>query len=97
VLSGVDVMQFTVPRTKPVWHIGPQVLANGATPTQVAQGFINSAEFQQVYGTLSASDFVTTLYENVLHRAGDPTGAPILDECFAAGRERGKHPRRLLR
>ncbi len=49
-------------------------LANGATPTQVAQGFVNSAEFQQDYGTLSASDFVSALYKNALHRAADPAG-----------------------
>jgi phospholipase/lecithinase/hemolysin len=49
-------------------------LANGATPTQLAQGFVNSAEFQQDYGTLSASDFVSALYENALHRAADPAG-----------------------
>jgi hypothetical protein len=49
-------------------------LANGATPTQVAQGFVNSPEFQQDYGTMSPSDFVAALYQNVLHRAGDPGG-----------------------
>ncbi|HEY4043429.1 MAG TPA: DUF4214 domain-containing protein, partial [Rhodopila sp.] len=49
-------------------------LAGGATPTQVAQDFVGSAEFQQKYGTLSVSDFVSTLYENALHRAADPAG-----------------------
>jgi hypothetical protein len=49
-------------------------LANGATPTQVAQGFVSSVEFTQDYGALSASDFVTVMYENVLHRAADPSG-----------------------
>jgi phospholipase/lecithinase/hemolysin len=50
------------------------LLANGATPTQVAQGLVSSTEFQQDFGALSASDFVSTLYENALHRAADPTG-----------------------
>jgi hypothetical protein len=49
-------------------------LASGATPTQVAQGFVGSAEFFQDYGALSISDFVTLLYQNVLHRAPDPVG-----------------------
>jgi hypothetical protein len=49
-------------------------LAGGASPTQVAQGFIDSAEFQHDYEGLSVSDFVSALYENVLHRAGDPAG-----------------------
>jgi uncharacterized protein DUF4214 len=49
-------------------------LGNGATPEQLAQGFIGSAEFQQKFGSLSAADFVSQLYQNVLHRAGDPAG-----------------------
>ena len=49
-------------------------LDHGATPTQVAQGIAGSAEFQQMYGALSPSDFVSTLYENTVHRAADPTG-----------------------
>jgi hypothetical protein len=49
-------------------------LANGATPTQVAQDFINSPEFQKDYGALTASEFVSTLYQNALHRAADPGG-----------------------
>jgi hypothetical protein len=50
------------------------VLANGATPLQVAQDFVSSAEFQQDYGTLSSSAFVSALYENALHRAADASG-----------------------
>ena len=49
-------------------------LGGGATSAQVAQGFIDSAEFQQHYGSLSAPDFVSTLYQNVLHRAPDSAG-----------------------
>jgi Domain of unknown function (DUF4214) len=49
-------------------------LASGATPMQVAQGFASSTEFQNDFGTLDASDFVNDLYENVLHRSGDPGG-----------------------
>jgi hypothetical protein len=49
-------------------------LANGATPTQVAQGFIDSPEFQSDYASMTTSDFVAALYENILHRTGDPGG-----------------------
>jgi hypothetical protein len=60
-------------------------LANGVTPTQVAQNFISSAEFLQDYGTLSASDFVSTLYQNVLHRAADPTGLQYWTNALQQG------------
>ena len=49
-------------------------LAAGATPVQVAQSITGSAEFQQKYGGLSPTDFITDLYQNVLHRAPDPSG-----------------------
>ncbi len=49
-------------------------LAHGATPEQVAHGFMSSNEFVQKYGTLNPSDFVTQLYANVLHRAPDAAG-----------------------
>jgi hypothetical protein len=49
-------------------------LASGVTPTQMAQDFIDSAEFQQDYGSLSGSAFISQLYENALHRAADPSG-----------------------
>jgi hypothetical protein len=60
-------------------------LANGATPTQVAQGLVSSAEFLQDYGTLSASDFVSELYENGLHRAADPSGLQYWTNALQQG------------
>ena len=43
--------------------------------SQVATGFINSAEFKSLYGNNpSNSAFVTLLYDNVLHRAPDTAG-----------------------
>ncbi len=51
------------------------MLAAGTSPTQIAQGFLNSAEFQQKHGVaLTAGDFVSTLYQNVLHRPADQAG-----------------------
>jgi phospholipase/lecithinase/hemolysin len=50
-------------------------LASGVSETQVAQGFVGSAEFQSDYGAnLSPSAFVTLLYQNVLDRAPDQAG-----------------------
>ncbi len=49
-------------------------LQAGAAPETVAQGFTDSNEFKQLYGTLSATDFVKQLYANVLNRAPDATG-----------------------
>jgi hypothetical protein len=45
------------------------------TLQQVASGFINSAEFKVLYGSNpSNAEFVTLLYDNVLHRAPDAGG-----------------------
>ncbi|WP_348698764.1 S8 family serine peptidase [Duganella fentianensis] len=57
----------------------------GYALTDVAQGFVQSSEFQTMYGlTPSNADIVTHLYANVLHRAPDAGGAAfwtrLLDE-----------------
>jgi len=44
------------------------------TVQEVVTGFVASAEFQRVYGTLTDRAFVTLLYENVLGRAPDTAG-----------------------
>jgi phospholipase/lecithinase/hemolysin len=49
-------------------------LANDASQTRVAQSFVASTEFQEKYGRLSASDFVSNLYQNLLHHPGDAGG-----------------------
>ena len=50
------------------------LLRNGAGLEQVAGGFTGSQEFQDKYGSLDDTGFVTLLYNNVLHRAPDPGG-----------------------
>jgi hypothetical protein len=40
----------------------------------IAEGFTDSVEFQQKYGSLSDTAFVTQLYRNILDRAPEPTG-----------------------
>jgi hypothetical protein len=49
-------------------------LNSGTSLQTVANGFVSSTEFQQDYGNLNNSAFINLLYENVLHRAPDPTG-----------------------
>ncbi len=46
----------------------------GTSLISIAFGFVNSPEFQVRYGLLSNTQFVTLLYNNVLHRAPDAGG-----------------------
>jgi hypothetical protein len=48
---------------------------NGMSLTAVADGFMHSPEFAGLYGAApSAEQFVTRLYNNVLHRAPEQAG-----------------------
>jgi Ca2+-binding RTX toxin-like protein len=49
-------------------------LLGGQSLNQITSGFVNSAEFQTTYGALNNNQFVTLLYNNVLHRAPDANG-----------------------
>ena len=51
-------------------------LDDGGSLTAIADGFTQSAEYQQAYGgMLSNRELVTRFYENILHRAPEPAGA----------------------
>ena len=64
-------------------------LSNGATPEQIAHGFVTSTEFANSYGALTnPSDFVAQLYQNVLHRAPDAAGAQNFINALNAGATR---------
>ena len=59
---------------------------NGLTLTQVAHGFIASAEFQSLYGASpSNTDFINLLYSNVLHRSADQYGADYWNNQLGSG------------
>lgn len=59
---------------------------DGASVAQVSQGFINSAEFQAMYGPdLSNDQFILLLYENVLNRAPDQAGYDYWNFVMAQG------------
>ena len=47
---------------------------SGVSLQSVASSFVTSTEFQNVYGSLTNTQFVTLLYSNVLHRLPDAGG-----------------------
>ena len=49
-------------------------LDSGVSPLQVAQGFVGSSEFTQLFAGLDTKGVVDQLYQNVLHRAADAGG-----------------------
>ncbi len=49
-------------------------LDQGGSPLVMSQQFINSQEFTTTYGSLDNTAFVQLLYNNVLHRNGEPAG-----------------------
>lgn len=51
------------------------VMDHGVALTDIASGFIGSAEFKTVYGAAPTNrDLVTKFYENILHRAPEQAG-----------------------
>ncbi|WP_460451281.1 S8 family serine peptidase [Alsobacter sp. SYSU BS001988] len=61
----------------------------GAALTSIAQGFVQSGEFQARYGAaISDSGFVTALYENVFERAPDQAGLQNWTGVLASGQSR---------
>lgn len=55
------------------------------TLSQVADAFVNSAEFQTAYGALSTQDFVATLYANALNRSADQAGLDFWSSTLNTG------------
>jgi len=50
-------------------------IANGASPVDVAKGFAQSTEFIAQYSNLSAGAQITQIYQDILNRAPDISGA----------------------
>ncbi|MDO1583747.1 DUF4214 domain-containing protein [Rhizobium oryzicola] len=52
-----------------------KALDNNASLTSVSDAFVNSKEFNGLYGgKMSSASLVATLYQNILHRTGDAGG-----------------------
>lgn len=65
-------------------------LEDGQTTLQAeASAFVQSAEFQQIYGALTDSQFVTALYQNVLHRAPDASGLAAWTQALSGAAATG--------
>lgn len=60
----------------------------GYTLSQVAANFLASPEFQSKYGSLDNQQFITLLYQNVLHRAPDQEGFDFHLQEFEQGQTR---------
>lgn len=64
-------------------------LGTGALALQdMADGFVGSPEFHQVYGALGARDFVEAIYGNTLRRPGDAEGIAYWTARLDAGLSR---------
>lgn len=57
---------------------------SGLNTTQLAQNFLNSPEFDGKYGGMTDTQFVTQLYQNILHRAPDAGGLAFYVDGLAA-------------
>jgi hypothetical protein len=63
----------------------------GHSLLEVAQWFLQSAEFQQLFGTAPTDlEFVTKLYNNVLHRTPDSGGLQFWLNALKAGTSRAQ-------
>ena len=60
-------------------------LENGTSIAALAQGLTSSVEFQSLYGGLSNTSFVQSLYQNTLHRAADPGGLASYTNALNSG------------
>jgi serralysin len=65
-------------------------LGNGTPFLTAVAGFVNSAEFQNTYGALDNTGFVTLLYQNVLGRAPDAGGLTGWLNALDAGQSRAQ-------
>lgn len=62
------------------------VMDKGTSFHDVAQGFVDSNEFQLLYGAQSSNtDFIGRLYQNVLHRTGEAAGMAFWMQAMQNG------------
>jgi V8-like Glu-specific endopeptidase len=66
-----------------------QIDSNTLQLGNISIAFINSAEFQNRYGTLSNQNFVEQLYRNALGRAGEASGVAYWTSQLNAGESKG--------
>jgi hypothetical protein len=66
------------------------IYRGGQTLKNISDAFSGSAEFQQTYGALSNTQFVTLVYRNVLDRAPDQAGLDAWLAFLGKGASRGE-------
>lgn len=67
------------------------VAQRGVSLPEMARGFIASKEFGDLYGAKpSDAEFVAALYQNVLHRPGEPGGVNFWMDALGRGVDRGE-------
>lgn len=81
------IYQAAFARTPDAGGVGFWINAmdNGMSLETVAANFIASAEFQATYGNVDTDQFVTLLYQNVLHRAPDAGGLDFWENVLDSG------------
>ena len=60
-------------------------IANGTSPLEVAKGFAQSGEFIAQYSNLSAGAQITQIYQDILNRAPDASGAQYWTSKLSSG------------
>ena len=63
-------------------------MASGLTATQLAADLLGSGEYAARFGAPSNVQFVGELYQNLLHRAVDPSGLATFSAALSAGASR---------
>jgi len=58
---------------------------NGASLSQVAQGFVNSREFKALNPNNDQNSIINSYYQHVLHRSADATGYQYWSKAMASG------------
>lgn len=86
------IYQAALDRTPDLPGLGYWIaqMDKGMSLDDVAAQFVASPEFTATYGTLDADGFLTTIYNNVLHRAPDVAGYAYWQDALAHGLPRAQ-------
>jgi hypothetical protein len=60
----------------------------GASLSQIANGFANSNEFNELHGAQNDADFIQSMYQNTFGRAGEAAGVAFWENALATGATR---------
>ncbi|MEM9135679.1 MAG: DUF4214 domain-containing protein [Actinomycetota bacterium] len=66
------------------------VLRSGVSLNRISEEFVDSAEFEALYGAVDDDAYVELVYRNVFDRSADPSGAFYWQQRLAGGMTRGE-------